>query len=85
MNVDPCFLGGIHRRRGRAIINKGQPAGIAVGENINGGPLLAAADLADQLQAVATYAPAIFGILVGLLFLFFRPVLSRFKLSRNFL
>ncbi len=50
-------LGGVERRRGGADIDEGQPAGIAVGENVHA--------FADEGKAVFTNLPAMTDILLG--------------------
>ena len=59
------LVGSIDRRSGRAVIHKGQPAGIAVGENIDRFTIFAIAYLFDDLQSVLADAAAEFSIFIG--------------------
>ena len=62
---DAPVVGGVDGRGGRAVVDKGQPAGVAVGQHVDRLAALAPADLLDERHAVLADAPAELGILVG--------------------
>ncbi len=52
MDVDALVMGHVDRRRRGAPVDRGQPAGIAVGEDLDPSPGLAVGDLMNQGDAV---------------------------------
>ena len=62
---DARVMGRVNRRRGRTVIHEGQPARVAVGQDVDRRTALALADLPDDRHPVLADAPAEVGILVG--------------------
>src|SRR3977135_1416171 len=55
---------GVDRRGGRTVIDEGEPAGVAMREDVDRGAAFFLAQAADQLEAVLADAPAIFRIFI---------------------
>ena len=62
---DARLGGGVNRGGGRAIFDAGQPAGVAVGQNVDRPSVLCPGDVLDQRQTVKTDPPAVVRLLFG--------------------
>ena len=65
MDVEPGAVGLIDRRQGRAPVDRGEPAGVAVGEHIERGAGLAGRQLLEDRQAVLADGLAHGDVLIG--------------------
>jgi hypothetical protein len=65
MDIDPLVVGRVDRGRGRTVLDGGQPAGVAVGQDVDGRPIFALADGLDEAQAVTADQAAVFGFFLG--------------------
>ena len=65
MHRDAGIVGGINGRGGCAVVDTGNPAGIAVGKDVDRRPVFLLADRFDKREAVLTNEPAVLHAFLG--------------------
>ncbi len=65
MNVDALIPGGINGGRGTAVVDEGEPAGVAMSEDVDRAATFFMAHLFDEFFAVLSNLFAEPGILIG--------------------
>ena len=65
MDLHPAVMGGVYRRRGRSVVDKCQPTGVAVREDVHASPWFSAADLLNQRKPEPADLAAGFSVFIG--------------------